>query len=282
MSATIVDGKSIAEGVLDEVARRTEALSHSYVEPVLAFVLIGESRPARIYASRLERLAGRVGARLVRRDLTADVSPQELEHEVATLNADAEVDGILVQLPLPAHLQSADLSALIDSRKDVDGITVQNAGRLYMGLPAQAPSTALAMVQILDAMGVEPRGKNAVVIGRSKIVGLPVAQLLLRRNSTVTVTHRSTTDLAAHTRQADILMAAAGMPHLVTGEMIKPGAVIVDAGINVLDGKVVGDVDFESCLPIAGVITPVPGGVGPVTNAVIMRSLIISAEKRNG
>jgi methylenetetrahydrofolate dehydrogenase (NADP+)/methenyltetrahydrofolate cyclohydrolase len=212
--------------------------------------------------------------------MPATITHQDLRCEIAALNADAAVDGILVQMPLPDHLNISDLSPVIDPHKDVDGITVRNAGRLYLGLPGQAPSTALAMMQILDWSGHNPTGKHAVVVGRSNVVGHPVTELLLHRDATVTVTHRQTDDLGQYTRQADILLVAAGEPHLIGEHMIKPGVVVVDAGINVTPDGVMGDVDFEACRERASAITPVPGGVGPVTNAVLLRNVVHSAEHR--
>jgi methylenetetrahydrofolate dehydrogenase (NADP+)/methenyltetrahydrofolate cyclohydrolase len=212
--------------------------------------------------------------------MSVDISHRDLQCEIAALNQDHAVDGILVQMPLPEHLSIADLSPVIDPHKDVDGITVHNAGRLYLGLSGQAPSTALAMMQILDWSGNNPTGRHAVVVGRSNVVGHPVTELLLHRDATVTVTHRQTDDLGHYTRQADILMVAAGEPRLIEEHMIKPGVVIVDAGINVMPDGVVGDVDFEACAAKAAAITPVPGGVGPVTNAVLLRNLVHSAEHR--
>lgn len=217
---------------------------------------------------------------MTRHSLPESATAHELEEEASALSADDRIDGILIQMPLPSHLATARLSTLIDPRKDVDGITINNSGRLYLGLPGQTPSTATAMVQILDSCKVDITGKGTVVVGRSKVVGHPVAELLLKRNATITVTHTRTKDLATITRQADILMVGAGRPGLITGDMVKGGAVIVDAGTNVSEDSLVGDVDFDSCKEIASAITPVPGGVGPVTNAVLLRHVVASAEQR--
>jgi methylenetetrahydrofolate dehydrogenase (NADP+)/methenyltetrahydrofolate cyclohydrolase len=278
----ILSGKPIAAAVLQSVTERAGSLISCGIRPQLAFVMHGASPPAQVYAARLERQGERVGIQVARRELPEDVSIAALEAEIAALNADDAVDGILVQMPLPPHLLGIDLSSIIDPRKDADGITIQNAGRLYLGLPGQAPPTALAVMQILHAASVKPTGRHAVLVGRSNVVGHPVAELLLLLDATVTVTHRQTDDLGAFTRQADILVVAAGEPRLITADMIRPGVVIVDAGINVTPEGIVGDVDFEACKEVAGAITPVPGGVGPVTNAVLLRNVVSSAERRGG
>ena len=282
MVAEILDGRRISADVLQAVKQRVEGLQEWNVHPTLCFVTIGESEPALMYVSRLQKLASRVGIRVVRNALPVDVSLGDLDQAVATLNGDENIDGILVQMPLPEHLTAADLSVIIQSRKDVDGLTVHNSGKLYLGMSGQVPSTALAMTHILSVSGIDPFGAHAVVVGRSNVVGHPVAELLLQCDATVTVAHRATRDLGAVTRAADILMVGAGEPRLITADMIKPGVVIVDAGINPTDSGVVGDVDFEACRAVARAITPVPGGVGPVTNAIVLRNLVDSAEQRLG
>jgi methylenetetrahydrofolate dehydrogenase (NADP+)/methenyltetrahydrofolate cyclohydrolase len=282
LAAEILDGRKISAQLLESVKQRVEGLQESSIHPTLCFVTIGESEPALMYVSRLEKLAARVGIRVQRKALPLDVSLGDLDSEVADLNEDDRVDGILVQMPLPDHLTAADVSVIIDPRKDVDGLTVYNAGKLYLGMPGQVPSTALAMTHILHVSGIDPMGAHAVVVGRSRVVGHPVAELLLQCDATVTVVHRATRDLAAVTREADILMVGAGEPHLIKANMVKPGVVIVDAGINVTESGVVGDVDFDACREVARAITPVPGGVGPVTNAILLRNLVDSAEQRLG
>ncbi|GAC1404872.1 MAG: bifunctional methylenetetrahydrofolate dehydrogenase/methenyltetrahydrofolate cyclohydrolase [Chloroflexota bacterium] len=280
MSARILDGKIIANKILDSVRERTLILRRHSIEPHLVFVTVGNSAPAQMYANRLEKLANRCGICMSRRELAEDVSLSNLDAEVADINSDEALDGLIVQMPLPDHLTSADLSAIIDPRKDVDGITVQNAGKLYLGIPGPVASTATAMMEILFASGIDPLGCHAVVVGRSHVVGHPVAELLLARDATVTVTHRATRNLGEMTRRADILMVGAGEPHLITPDMIRPGVVIVDAGINVTPDGLVGDVDFAGCLPFASALSPVPGGVGPVTNVVLLRNVVNSAEQR--
>jgi methylenetetrahydrofolate dehydrogenase (NADP+)/methenyltetrahydrofolate cyclohydrolase len=277
---TVIDGKAIAAELMTSIADRSATLTSGGIHPHLCFVTIGESRPAEMYVKRLEKLGGNAGIRVTRRALAADTSLRELDASVAALNADTTVDGVIVQMPLPPHLTYADIAEIIDPRKDVDGISIRSSGLLYLGLPSHPPSTASAMMHILEAIGVTPKGCNAVVVGRSNVVGHPLAELLIAASATVTVAHTKTRDLAFHTRQAEILMVAAGRPKLVTGDMVRAGVVIVDAGINPTDEGLVGDVDFEQCKAIASAITPVPGGVGPVTNAVLLRNLINSAERR--
>jgi methylenetetrahydrofolate dehydrogenase (NADP+)/methenyltetrahydrofolate cyclohydrolase len=242
--------------------------------------MIGSSPPAEVYATRLEKLGNRVGVQVARHQMSCEISVRELEEEVAALSADPHTDGILVQMPLPDHLLPARLSGIMDPRKDVDGVTIHNAGELYLGLPGRRPSTASAIMQILEWSGCPILGQHAVIVGRSNVVGHPVAELLLQQDATVTVTHRQTPDLGALTRQGDILVVAAGEIGLITRGMVKQGVVIVDAGINVTDDGVVGDVDYTGCSEVAGAITPVPGGVGPVTNACLLRSVVDSAEQR--
>jgi methylenetetrahydrofolate dehydrogenase (NADP+)/methenyltetrahydrofolate cyclohydrolase len=280
VTARILYGKPIAAEIMTEVKIRSEALRSCGILPHLAFVMLGHSAEAEMYAARLERLAHRAGIRVTRIVLADTVTLEELDRAVTELNDDNGVDGILVQMPLPPHLTYEDLSAIISPRKDVDGITIENAGRLYLGLRSGVASTAVAMMDILQYAGVDPFRMHAVVIGRSQVVGHPVAELLLHQDATVTVVHRQTPDISVLTRLADVLFVGAGEPRLVTADMIRPGVVVIDAGINVTPDGIVGDVDFEGCLGVAAAITPVPGGVGPVTNAVLLRHLVDSAEQR--
>jgi methylenetetrahydrofolate dehydrogenase (NADP+)/methenyltetrahydrofolate cyclohydrolase len=240
--------------------------------------MIGDSPPARLYAGRLEKLGHRVGIHVHREHLPSDVALEGLMDTITTLDEDSSVDGILVQMPLPMNLQGKDLSDVLSYRKDVDGVTVLNAGHLYLGVPGHYPPTAVAMMELLRESGVSASGRTAVVVGRSNVVGHPVAELLLHEDATVVVTHRQTRDLGAFTSQADILMVGAGEPHLVSGAMVKPGAVVIDAGINVTGTGIVGDVDPLTVEARAGALTPVPGGVGPVTNAILLRHVTDSAE----
>jgi methylenetetrahydrofolate dehydrogenase (NADP+)/methenyltetrahydrofolate cyclohydrolase len=231
-----------------------------------------------MYRDRLERLGRRSGIQVESCRLAGDSSAGDLESKVIELGADDTVHGIIVQTPLPPAMAGANLATVVDPRKDVDGVALENAGLLYLGLPARAPSTAVAMIEILDSYSIDPAGTRTVVLGRSKVVGHPAAELLLHRHATVTIAHSRTRDLSSITRQADILFAAVGRAHLVTPDMIREGVVIVDAGINVVDGRPVGDADYDGCKEVASAITPVPGGVGPVTNAVLLRSVVDCAE----
>jgi methylenetetrahydrofolate dehydrogenase (NADP+)/methenyltetrahydrofolate cyclohydrolase len=282
-TARILRGKEVADSIAASLRERVAALRERSVSPHVVFVTVGESAEGEMYVQRLRRLGERLGISVTPQSLDRAVSIPDIESRISELSADLSVDGIVVQMPLPSHLKAADLSAVLDPDKDVDGVTVQNGGRLYMGLPGHRPSTALAMVEILDSAGVDPTGMAAVVVGRSSVVGHPVAEMMLHRHATVTITHSRTRDLGAVTRGADLLLVATGRANLIRGDMIRPGAVIVDAGINVTpEGGIVGDVAYEECLPLASAITPVPGGVGPVTNAVLLGNVVDSAERRAG
>jgi methylenetetrahydrofolate dehydrogenase (NADP+)/methenyltetrahydrofolate cyclohydrolase len=250
--------------------------------PALAVVLVGADAPSAVYLQQLLRTCQKVGVdgRLV--EIGAEVTPNALCEQIERLNEDPAVAGIIVQMPLPAHLPLRTVIDSIDPAKDVDGIHPRNAGLLALGYSGFLPATAQAAVEILKRSGIDIAGKRVVVVGRSNVVGKPAALLLIREHGTVTVLHSRTRDLGRHTRDAEILIVAAGKPGLVTGEMISPGAVVVDVGINVVsDGqggeKLVGDVDFESARSVAGAITPVPGGVGPLTNALLLSHLLAAA-----
>lgn len=282
VTARLLDGRAIGAEVLADLTGRIERLRADGAHPKLVFVMLGESEPARLYARRIHRLADRLQVITEYLHLPATVDQDTLLREVGSLDVDASVDGILVQMPLPLHLLGLDLSPALSPRKDVDGITTHNAGRLYLGLPGQRPSTAAAMMEMLRWAHVSATGRVVTVVGRSNVVGHPVAELLLQQDATVIVTHRQTRDLAHFTRQAEILIVAAGEPRLIRQDMVQPGVVVLDAGINMTPAGVVGDVDFASVQPIAAAITPVPGGVGPVTNAILLRSVVESAEQRGG
>src|SRR5664279_3247489 len=250
--------------------------------PTLAVVLVGADAPSAVYLQQILRTCEKVGAhgRLI--ELGSDVVPEALCDEIENLNADPSVSGIIVQMPLPAHIPLPTVIDSIDPAKDIDGIHPRNAGLLSLGYDGFLPATAQAAVEILKRSGIEIAGKRVVVIGRSNVVGKPAALLLMREHGTVTVLHSKTRDLARHTRDAEILIVAAGKPGLVTGEMLSPGVVVVDVGINVVpDGqgaeRLVGDVDFESAREVVSAITPVPGGVGPLTNALLLSHLLRAA-----
>jgi methylenetetrahydrofolate dehydrogenase (NADP+)/methenyltetrahydrofolate cyclohydrolase len=281
MTARILDGRALAERLKDELRARVQRLHETRgIVPGLCAVFVDQNPPSRVYAQRLARLSQDLGIHFHIRHFAADVCAKRIEEELMALNADDAIDGILVEMPLPPHLPPTLPSHILEPRKDVDGITTANAGRLYLNLPGHAPSCAVAMMEMLKLSGVDPAGKHAVVVGRSNVVGKPVTMLLLNQEATVTNTHRGTVDLAHHTRQADILMVAAGEPKLIRADMVKPGATVIDAGINVVPGGIVGDVDFEGVREVASAITPVPGGVGPVTNMVLLRGVVESAEQR--
>ena len=252
MAATLIDGRAVAKALKEEIAQRTQAMIAQGVTPHLAVVLVGEDPASQVYVRNKENGCIKAGIRSTVIRLEEDCTQQELEETVKRLNADASVDGILVQLPLPKHLNEASVLRLIDPDKDVDGFHAMNSGRLMNGQPGFVPCTPLGVMKLLEAYGIDPAGKHAVVIGRSNIVGKPMAMLLLRANATVTICHSRTQNLADITRQADILVAAVGRANFVTADMVKAGAAVIDVGINRVDGKIVGDVDFDAVSGVAG------------------------------
>ena len=280
MAATLIDGRAVAKALKEEIAQRTQAMIAQGVTPHLAVVLVGEDPASQVYVRNKENGCIKAGIRSTVIRLEEDCTQQELEETVKRLNADASVDGILVQLPLPKHLNEASVLRLIDPDKDVDGFHAMNSGRLMNGQPGFVPCTPLGVMKLLEAYGIDPAGKRAVVIGRSNIVGKPMAMLLLRANATVTICHSRTQNLADITRQADILVAAVGRANFVTADMVKAGAAVIDVGINRVDGKIVGDVDFDAVSGVAGYITPVPGGVGQMTIAMLLANTLDAAAKR--
>lgn len=290
MSATIIDGKSFAEGLRGRIATAVEAMKAKGVHPGLAVVLVGNDPASEVYVGSKARQTVEVGMRSFEHRLPADVSQQELEALVARLNADPEVDGILVQLPLPAGLDAEPVIAAIHPDKDVDGLTHANAGRLANGAVGLVPCTPLGSMMLIRSVLPDLSGKEAVVVGRSNLVGKPIAQLLLAANATVTIAHSRTHDLPAVCRRADVLVAAVGRPEMIRGDYIKPGAVVIDVGINRIpapekgEGKtrLVGDVAFQEAKDIAGAITPVPGGVGPMTIACLLANTLTAASLRRG
>ncbi|WP_374943806.1 bifunctional methylenetetrahydrofolate dehydrogenase/methenyltetrahydrofolate cyclohydrolase FolD [Sphingomonas sp.] len=279
MSARIIDGKAHAAALRARVAEGVRGLARA---PGLAVVLVGEDPASSVYVRSKGRATREAGMRGFEHRLPADVAQADLLALVARLNADPAVDGILVQLPLPAHIDAAQVITAIDPDKDVDGFHPVNAGRLATGLPGFVPCTPLGCLLLLRDVHPHLAGLEAVVVGRSNIVGKPMAQLLLTESCTVTVTHSRTRDTFAHVRQADIVVAAVGMAGLIRGEWIKPGATVIDVGINRTDAGLVGDVDFASASEVAGAITPVPGGVGPMTIACLIRNTYVSACRREG
>lgn len=276
MSAVWMDGRAVAKAIKEEIARETEAILASGVTPHLAVVLVGENPASQVYVRNKENACQKAGIRSSVIRLSGDCTQDELEKVVAALNDDKSVHGILVQLPLPVHLDEARVLALIDPDKDVDGFHAMNSGRLMNGQKGFVPCTPLGVMELLKAYRIPLEGQHAVVIGRSNIVGKPMAMLLLAQNATVTVCHSRTKNLAELTRQADILVAAVGKAGFVTADMVKPGAVVIDVGINRVDGQIVGDVD-ALVSEVAGYMTPVPGGVGQMTIAMLLANTLQAA-----
>ena len=276
---TILDGKAVARAVRAEVGRAVEALrAERGVIPGLAAVLVGDDPASRVYVGTKERACAEVGMHSLGRRLPAATTTAALLDVVRGLNASAAVHGILVQLPLPAHVDADAVVQAIAPAKDVDGLTAESQGRLLAGLPGLRPCTPLGVMRLIAETGVELVGATAVVVGRSNLVGKPVALLLLERHATVTLCHSRTRDLGAVVRAADVVVAAVGRPALVAGGWIKDGAVVIDVGINrTADGTLVGDVDFEGARVHAGWITPVPGGVGPMTVAMLLANTVAAA-----
>ena len=276
MSAVWMDGRAVAKAIKEDIARETEAILASGVTPHLAVVLVGENPASQVYVRNKENACQKAGIRSSVIRLSGDCTQDELEKVVAALNDDESVHGILVQLPLPVHLDEARVLALIDPDKDVDGFHAMNSGRLMNGQKGFVPCTPLGVMELLKAYRIPLEGRHAVVIGRSNIVGKPMAMLLLAQNATVTVCHSRTKNLAELTRQADILVVAVGKAGFVTADMVKPGAVVIDVGINRVDGQIVGDVDAQVS-EVAGYITPVPGGVGQMTIAMLLANTLQAA-----
>ena len=278
MTAQIIDGKSIALQVRQGLQPRVDALKARGITPGLTVVVVGDDPASAIYVRNKERASQKLGMNGTVMRLPEQTTQEELLEVVRKLNTDESIHGILVQLPLPSHIDEHAILRAIDPDKDVDGFHAMNAGRLLNGEKGFVACTPKGVMRLLETTGVDLNGKNAVVVGRSNIVGKPMALLLLQKNCTVTIAHSRTRDLAAVTRNADILVVAVGRAGMITGEMIKPGAVVMDVGINRVDGKVVGDVDFESASQVASYITPVPGGVGAMTIAMLMENTVEAAE----
>lgn len=282
MSAKILEGKIFAAKIKEAVKQEmAELREKSGLVPGLAVILVGENPASKVYVANKERSCGELGMYSVMVRLPENTTKEELLGHIARLNEDKAIHGILVQLPLPAHIapDEAEILQAIHPLKDVDGFHPENVGRLSIGEEGLIPCTPLGCIKMLELAGIEIEGKHAVIVGRSNIVGKPMGNLLLKRNATVTVCHSRTQDLAAFTRQADILVAAVGKPHFITAEMVKPGAVVLDVGINRLpNGKLAGDVDFAAVKEIAGAITPVPGGVGLLTIAMLMYNTVQAAK----
>ena len=288
--ADLIDGRELSQAVRDEVKTDIKDWTESgHRAPFLSAVLVGDNPASEAYVRGKEKDAAEVGIETNTHHLDADTSQEELLDLVYNLNADPSVDGILVQLPLPDHMEERTIIDAVDPSKDVDGFHPENLGRLMRGNPRYLPATPYGILQMLSRCDIDPEGMDAVIVGRSNIVGKPLANLLLRRtaNATVTVCHSRTRDLAAHTRRADLLVAAAGQAAFIDGEMVKEGAVVIDVGINRVEDstadrgyRLVGDVDFEDVRPKAARITPVPGGVGLMTRAMLLKNTLTAARLR--
>ncbi|MBM3408314.1 MAG: bifunctional methylenetetrahydrofolate dehydrogenase/methenyltetrahydrofolate cyclohydrolase FolD [Betaproteobacteria bacterium] len=281
MTATLIDGAALAKRLRVQVAERAHALSAKGRPPGLAVILVGDDAASAVYVRNKVKDCEESGIRSVLQRLPADTSEHDLLARIDALNADPAIHGILVQLPLPPHIDARRVIETISPDKDVDGFHVASAGALMTGQPGFLPCTPYGVMKLLEHAGAKLAGAEAVVIGRSNIVGKPQALLLLQADATVTICHSRTRDIAFHTRRADILIAAVGRARIITGDMIKPGAIVIDVGMNRdADGKLCGDVDFESAARVAGAITPVPGGVGPMTRAMLLVNTLEAAERR--
>ena len=280
--AEIIDGNLVAQEVRDKAARLVARVKTAGVEPGLAVVLVGEDPASQSYVRMKARDCAEVGIRSVDFRRSARTTQDELEEIIDRCNADDSIHGILVQLPLPAGLDEEAALERISAEKDVDGLHPENLGRLVRGISGARACTPWGVMAMLDRYGIDPSGKEAVVIGRSSIVGKPIALMLLESNATVTVCHSLTVDLAAVCRRADILVAAVGRPEMITAEYVKPGAVVIDVGINRTEAGIVGDVEFAAVAPLATAITPVPGGVGPMTRAMLVMNTAQAAARAAG
>ncbi|OIQ94446.1 bifunctional protein FolD protein [mine drainage metagenome] len=283
MTARIIDGKAIAQEVRAEWKARADALKARGIVPGLAVIIVGEDPASKVYVANKVKACAELGLHSEHIVMPADTSEAALLARIAALNADPKIHGILVQLPVPRHIDSGKVLEAISPDKDVDGFHPVNVGALATGNMRFAPCTPYGAMKLLEKSGVSIEGKHAVVIGRSNIVGKPMAMLLLQANATVTICTSKTVDLAKFTRDADILVVATGKPKMISGDMIKPGAAVIDVGINrMADGKLCGDVDFDSAKEVAGWITPVPGGVGPMTITMLVANTVRSAERTAG
>jgi methylenetetrahydrofolate dehydrogenase (NADP+)/methenyltetrahydrofolate cyclohydrolase len=278
VAARVIDGKAVAAAVRERVKVDVAAYAEETGRtPGLATVLVGEDPASEVYVGMKRRNTEEVGMHSIHHEPDASIREEELLALVRELNEDDEVDGILVQLPLPAQIEENAIVAAIDPRKDVDGLTPVNAGLLAHGAPGLVPCTPAGVMELLAHEGVELEGAEAVVVGRSKLVGVPVARLLLQANATVTICHSRSRDLDATCARADVLVAAVGVPRLLGGKAIKPGAIVIDVGVNRLEEGLVGDVDYEAAAEVAAAITPVPGGVGPMTIAMLLSNTLQAA-----
>lgn len=278
--ATIISGKEVSKEVKAQVLARASFLSEKFRAPCLAVIRVGDDPASEVYVRNKMKATAETGIKGLDYHFDDCVSEEELLELISKLNADDAVDGILVQLPLPKKFSEEKILKAIDPEKDVDGFSETQTGKLFLGKPEFAACTPSGVIKLLEYYHIDPKGKAAAVVGRSNIVGKPMAHLLLQKDATVTICHSKTPDIAEILKKSDIVVVAIGKPKFVTGDMLKEGAVVVDVGINRVDGRLVGDVDFESAEKVASFITPVPGGVGPMTVAMLMVNTVKSAEKR--
>lgn len=283
MAGQLIDGNALARTIRAEVAGRTQALKARGIQPTLSIILVGDDPASQVYTRHKVNDSTETGLKATLETYPADLSEDKLLARVRELNADPAVHGILVQLPLPKHMDASKVIETISPAKDVDGFHVASAGALVTGQPGFWPCTPYGCMKMLESIGYDLRGKHAVVIGRSNIVGKPMALMLLQKNATVTICHSATRDLKSCTLQADVVVAAVGKRNVLTADMVKPGAVVIDVGMNRDDaGKLCGDVDFDGVKAVAGWITPVPGGVGPMTRAMLLVNTLEAAERAAG
>lgn len=280
MTATVIDGKALANQIKEELAQRIETLKNKGITPALTVILVGDDPASAVYVNSKHNTFTQLGLKSEVLRFPAETSQEELLAKIRELNNDKTLHGILVQLPLPKHIDTNTVIDTISPEKDVDGFHVSNAGALMTGNPRFIPCTPYGVMKMLESQKVNLKGAEAVVVGASNIVGKPMALLLQKEGATVTICNSKTKDLSAHTKRADILVVATGRPEMVTGDMIKPGAVVIDVGINRgADGKLKGDVEYASAAQVASAITPVPGGVGPMTIVMLLVNTIESAER---
>jgi methylenetetrahydrofolate dehydrogenase (NADP+)/methenyltetrahydrofolate cyclohydrolase len=284
VTAHILDGRAMGAEIRaelrEEIRRYVQEQGHA---PGLVIVLVGSDDASGMYSKAILRVANDIGISARLEQLPANTSSDELHALLLQLNGDASIQGIIVQMPLPRHLSQKMVADTIAASKDIDGISPRSAGNLFLGLPSFLPSTAAAVMEILERIHIQLAGKRVVIIGRSNVVGKPLAMMLLQKNATVTICHSRTANLADFTRQADVLIAAAGRANMLTADMVRPGAVVIDVGINALpEGGIVGDVDFASVREVASALTPTPGGVGPLTNVMLLKQCVQAAWRELG
>ncbi|EEG78322.1 bifunctional methylenetetrahydrofolate dehydrogenase/methenyltetrahydrofolate cyclohydrolase FolD [Dethiobacter alkaliphilus] len=282
MTAKLISGPEVAAAIREQISTELASLKEKTGKvPGLAVILVGEDPASQAYVGNKEKTAGKLGFHSVVDRVSADITQEELLKKIDDLNKDEDIHGILVQLPLPDHIEEKAVIDAIAVEKDVDGFHPINVGNLMIGDDCYIPCTPHGCMKMLEHIGYDLKGKNAVVVGRSNIVGKPVALLMLQQHATVTICHSRTADLGAVCREADVLVVAVGRPNMITGDMVKPGAVVIDVGINRVDGKLVGDVEFDSAKEVASYITPVPGGVGPMTITMLMLNTLEAFKRKN-